>query len=115
MTPARVDRGVLAAAVAVVALAAAMSPSTDHLSLFGWEVPMMCTFRRLTGVSCPGCGLTRSFVFLAHGRWEEAVRMNVLGLPLFGVVLAQIPLRISRLARRHGQPVALERDERGLP
>jgi hypothetical protein len=83
----------------VVALAFLLTPSTEQLSFFGWDVPVLCTFRRLTGHDCPGCGLTRSFVFLAHGQVLEAFRMNLLGPPAFVWVLAQLPWRTVRLWR----------------
>jgi hypothetical protein len=114
------DRLWLAIAVAVLTLAALMTPSSEQLALFGFDIPELCTFRRLTGWSCPGCGLTRSFVFLAHGQPVEAVRMNLLGLPLFVALTAQIPMRLVRLWRARAasgpqEPVAGEGGERGVP
>ena len=40
--------------------------------------------RRLTGIECAGCGLTRGFVQLAHGHPIAAVRLN----PLTPVIFA---------------------------
>ncbi len=96
------DAVVIAIAAAILGAAALMSPSPSTLTLFGYEVPVLCGFRRLTGIGCPGCGLTRSFVFLGHGQVLEAFRMNLLGPPLFLVVALQIPLRIYRIATRAG-------------
>ena len=93
------DASMLAICAAVVALACLMTPSVTELSLFGWEVPILCTFRRLTGWPCPGCGLTRSFVFLAHGRLADAFGINVFGPVAFAWVVAQIPLRAVRIRR----------------
>ena len=33
-------------------------------------------YKGLTGIECPACGLTRSFIALSHGRWMEALRAN---------------------------------------
>lgn len=33
---------------------------------------MACLFRRLTGIPCPGCGMTRAFAHLAKGEWAAA-------------------------------------------
>jgi hypothetical protein len=41
--------------------------------------PVLCPFRRLTGVPCPGCGMTRSFVAVAHGDLGTAFAFNRLG------------------------------------
>ncbi len=95
------DRAVLAIAVAVVVLAFALRPGSDAVSLLGWDVPVLCTFRRLTGLPCPGCGLTRSFVFLAHGQVADAFRTNLLGPFAFALTVAQIPWRTHKLWRRH--------------
>ena len=38
-----------------------------------------CAFRNAVGVPCPGCGLTRSFSALSHGRPGLAFRMHPLG------------------------------------
>lgn len=83
----------------IVVLAVFLTPSTEELSLFGWDVPVLCTFRRVTGFPCPGCGLTRSFVFLAHGHLVDAFRMNLFGPPAFVWVVAQLPWRAVRIWR----------------
>ncbi|MBX2800285.1 MAG: DUF2752 domain-containing protein [Myxococcales bacterium] len=88
-----------AGALAIVLLAMLMSPSAGAVSFFGFDVPVLCGFRRLTGIGCPGCGLTRSFVFLGHGQWAEGFRMNWLGPPLFAFVVVQIPFRLYRMLR----------------
>ena len=93
---------VLALCVVVLLLAVVMTPSDGMLSLLGIEVPVMCTLRRFLGTDCPGCGLTRSFVYLAHADPSSAFRMNMLGPPLFLYTAIQIPYRIFRI--RRGQP-----------
>lgn len=90
---------VLAVCVVVLVLAATMTPGDGALTLFGWEVPVVCGFRRLTGHPCPGCGLTRSFTWLAHGHPIEAFRINALGPIVFAFVAAQVPLQARRLWR----------------
>lgn len=42
-----------------------------------------CLFRRLTGIPCLACGLTRSFLRSAHGEFAEAFSYHLLGPPLF--------------------------------
>lgn len=35
-----------------------------------------CMSRRIFGVECPTCGLTRGFAALSHGRWSDALSYN---------------------------------------
>ena len=37
-----------------------------------------CTFHKLTGLNCPGCGATRSLHALLHGNFLTALRDNAL-------------------------------------
>ena len=48
--------------------------------------PTFCIWKKLLGVACPGCGLTRGVCFLVHGRWAEAVGFNPLS-PLAVAIL----------------------------
>ena len=98
--PGFTDAALLLICALIVAAAALMHPSTEVLTLFGRPVPVMCTWRWLTGWSCPGCGLTRSFVFLAHGQLLAAFQMNPLGPVAFAWVVAQVPWRSWRLWQR---------------
>lgn len=51
--------------------------------------PDLCVFRALTGLPCPGCGLTRSWVHLMHGDVGGAFTYNVFGpLTLVAIVIA---------------------------
>ena len=50
--------------------------------------PVVCPFRLATGLPCPGCGLTRSFVATAHGRIGEAFAFNLFGPLLFAGFIA---------------------------
>lgn len=63
-----------------------------------------CTFKRLTGWHCPGCGGTRAFFHLLHGDLAASWRMNPLllaglGLGLLGLARAGW----ARIARSHGR------------
>jgi hypothetical protein len=75
------------------------------LPLVNVPLPELCMSRRMFGVSCPGCGLTRSFIALARGNVAAAWAFNPAGLLLFAVVAFQVPFRIWQLARiRRGLP-----------
>jgi hypothetical protein len=38
----------------------------------------VCQFHRLTGLNCPGCGMTRALYALLHGNFFIALQYNVL-------------------------------------
>jgi hypothetical protein len=57
-------------------------------------VPDTCLSRTLLGISCPGCGLTRSFAAMARGEVCAAFRLNLCGPILFIICCFQIPYRI---------------------
>jgi hypothetical protein len=49
----------------------------------------VCQFHRLTGLNCPGCGMTRAGYALLHGHFVAALRDNL----LFVLGLAALVLR----------------------
>jgi len=70
----------------------------------GVVLPPLCLARQWFGISCPGCGLTRSFIHLAHGDWRAAWQCHRLGWLLAGLVVLQIPYRLHGLCRP-GRPL----------
>jgi hypothetical protein len=75
------------------------------LPLLNLPLPELCMLKRYTGLSCPGCGLTRCFIANAHGDLPVAVAYNPAGVFLFVIVALQIPLRSCQIWRiRHGLP-----------
>jgi hypothetical protein len=94
---------ILLAICAGVLLMAAVLSVRDRsqvvLPLIGLPLPELCTMRRLVGIDCPGCGLTRCFISLAHGNWRDAWSYNPAGLWLFALVLLQLPYRGFQLWR----------------
>ncbi len=62
----------------------------------------ICQFHRLTGLNCPGCGMTRALFALLHGEFLQALRDNALGV----FTLAALALRGGRFVcnRSAGRP-----------
>jgi len=66
---------------------------------------VICPLRHLTGIPCPGCGLTRSFMAIARGDLEYALSMHLFGPVLFGafvlvVIFMAAELKTGRRLRR---------------
>jgi hypothetical protein len=47
----------------------------------------LCLFKRLTGLPCPTCGLTRAFCHAVRGNWISSVRYHPAGIMLAAAVI----------------------------
>lgn len=101
---------------ATLALVFAAQVALTALRLPGWP----CVFREVTGLPCPGCGLSRALAALVHGAWGDALRWHafapvaaVAGALLVAAALLPAPARrrlsrsIETLERRTGLAVVL--------
>lgn len=92
--------GVLLACASVLILAAILEVRGDsEVWLFGFRLPESCAWRRLYNINCLGCGLTRSFISLAHLAPLRAWHFNPAGPVLFAGLLFQFPYRCGQLWR----------------
>jgi hypothetical protein len=78
------------------------------------HLPVVCPLRTFTGLPCPGCGLTRSFIALGHLHVADAFTLHPLGPPFYALVLSLLAWRLlERLRGRLPTDVeALWRDRR---
>lgn len=94
---------VLAVSLAVIVLSCCLEVRDDQrVALTGlsrFPVPETCMSRTWFGIPCPGCGLTRSFIHLAHGRLAQSVATHHVGWILALVVVLQVPYRVLALRR----------------
>ena len=70
-----------------------------------------CMFRELTGLHCPGCGMTRAVQAVVHGEMAKAFRFNPLGMILLPLVGVGICMEMLGWAR--GRPLPF-RSVRGV-
>jgi len=61
-----------------------------------------CVFHAVTGLPCLACGLTRSFVFTAHGAFAHAFEMHLLGPILFVATCAAAAYMGTSLVTGYG-------------
>jgi len=68
--------------------------------------PSLCPFKLLTGLPCPGCGMTRSVVALLHGDAVTSAYYHPLGVPMVMalVVLAVLDARLWWRSSEPGKP-----------
>ena len=60
----------------------------------------ICFSRRVLGIPCPGCGLTRAFAHLAKGEWTAALAAHPLA-PLLAAEMLLVWLAWGRAALRN--------------
>jgi hypothetical protein len=65
--------GAVAALIAAAVLAASFAWTPE-----GLPDVSVCWVKRTLGVPCPGCGMTRAFCAISHGRFAQATRLNPL-------------------------------------
>jgi hypothetical protein len=73
-------------------------PQLTYLDIDVFEylkfIPWRCPLKFLTGISCPSCGLTRSFLAFFNGNIELAYQYHPLG-PTLVVLVAAILTMLS--------------------
>ena len=96
--------------IAIIVLAFWLRIDAKEYVVVPWlniALPQTCMFRNMTSLNCPGCGLTRSFISLADGHWQQSWHFNPVGWIVFILVVVQIPFRTLQLARLRSGRAAL--------
>src|SRR4029079_4353352 len=78
------------------------------LHLPGWP----CAFRAVTGLPCPGCGMSRALSALARGHWHDAVAWHAfapVALVAAALMVAAALLPATPRRRLAGRVAAFER------
>jgi hypothetical protein len=52
-------------------------------SYTNYESPLFCPIKALTGIPCPSCGMTRSFLAIARGNLPASIEYHLFGIILF--------------------------------
>jgi Protein of unknown function (DUF2752) len=110
-TPARrrTHRAMLAISLGVLVLSPLLVILPDQrVALWflpNWPAPDSCLSRTALGIPCPGCGLTRSFISLAHGEFTRSWNYHRMGWALALLTVAQVPYRFFALRHRMGAPL----------
>lgn len=67
--------------------------------------PALCLSRVLFDQECPGCGMTRACMRLAHGHWSEAAGFNRLAYAVFPLLCILYAAEWLKLSARVQLPV----------
>jgi hypothetical protein len=100
--PSRHDR-LLVAGFAGAALASRvvdLRGPRREVALAGFKLPPLCAFRLVTGRRCPGCGMTRGFLYMFRGDVRSAIRANHLTPVAFVLTAREVARAVSRMLRR---------------
>ena len=61
----------------------------------------ICLLKRIFGISCPGCGMTRAFLAILQMDFRQAISYNILSIPLFaGILIYSLCAIIDRIFHR---------------
>ena len=82
----------------IIAAALVITPTkteSPYLKIGSIPLPDTCIFHNLTGLPCPGCGLSRSIVAAAHGKIISSFSLHRLGLLTLAYILLQFIFRLG--------------------
>ena len=103
------DLGLAGLAAAQLGAAACLAPAGDQVLLPG-GAPLggLCLVHAALATDCPLCGMTRSFVALAHGDLAAALRFHPAGPLLFAAMAVFVAAAVA-VALRRGRPLVERR------
>ncbi|HQX55291.1 MAG TPA: DUF2752 domain-containing protein [Pyrinomonadaceae bacterium] len=90
------ERILAGAGASAIAVGSALVAYFDPTKI---SVLPICPLFSVTGIACPGCGLTRGFHALFHGDIISAIDFNLL-VPVWAVIFAYVVLSLSLLSIR---------------
>ena len=87
-----------------------LSADSDRVYVGNKAFDYGCLFRKMTGVPCPGCGGSRSFVMALHGDFYHSIQMNPVGLLvlIFLVSVAVIQIFLFADSLGYGRAVVVK-------
>lgn len=62
-----------------IIIGAVIIPAPSHHASTVLGLPKLCIFRNITGIACPGCGMTRSMIAAGHLHFKDAIEFHPLG------------------------------------
>lgn len=75
----------------------AVLPALAHAA--GRDLPSLCLFHAVTGISCPGCGMGHALMAAWRGNWQGSIAYHPLGLPFLAVWTAWVAWGLLNVRR----------------
>lgn len=83
----------IAIAVLTIVVPYLMMVSNPHIE----SSKSICPFKMLTGLPCPGCGITKSIIFLYKGDINKSLAYHIFGLPVILFCIVSISVLLLEL------------------
>jgi hypothetical protein len=102
----------------LIALPLVLRADREFVYFGSTALPEMCSLRKIYGIPCPTCGMTRGVVLTLHGQVKDAAATNAAAPVLAGVSLILGVFLMSsgglRMARRERWAAKLTRWTRNI-
>lgn len=79
-----------------------LSADADRVYIGNKAFDYGCLLKKMTGIPCPGCGGSRSFVMALHGDFYHSIQMNPMGLLVLTILVFIALVQIFLLADSFG-------------
>lgn len=64
----------------------------------GFHIPGYCIFKIITGIDCPGCGMTNSAMELFRGNIQDSINLHPAGLIIISILAITTSYMVMSLA-----------------
>lgn len=89
------------------------APAPGAATVLG--LPKLCLFRNITGIACPGCGMTRSLIATGHLHFQDALTFHPLGPPVLVLLIVYVMMSMMRLLSHRTVPTAYRQIPNVIP
>ncbi len=90
--------GIIIPCLAIILASFFITPYDLEERRGGAKFVPVCLFKKITGIPCPSCGMSRAFCSISRGRLWDAFHYNILSIALYPAVLAGVIVPAFSLA-----------------